>query len=400
VYCSDVAGAFDRVSTTRLLTKLRAKKLRPEILEVLKSWLRQRSAQVVVGGSQSDRFDMSNMVYQGTVLGPILWNVFYEDARKAIGERWFTEVVYADDLNAYREYSGTTENGSIMEVMGHCQEDLHSWGRANQVEFDPAKESMHILSASCPEGPSFKLLGVTFDCGLQMIDTVNLAVTEAGWKLKTLLRTSRFYTDAELVLLYKSHLLASLEYKTSAVYHARREVLVRLDNVQQRFLRDAGVDELTALCQFSLAPLSTRRDIAMLGMIHRTVIGKGPPHLKDHFRLADAAATSEQRYHCRHLTDPRGDWPGRAVVRSALGLVAVYNLLPGEIARCSSVASFQSALQALVRSRAEEGVADWQATLSPRTPLASHPLLLAPRGGTAAAAPRPQRPQQLRGSMV
>ena len=123
----------------------------------------------------------------------------------------------------------------------------------------------------------------------------------------------------------------------------------------------------------------------MLGMIHRTVIGKGPPHLEDHFRLADAAATGEQRYHCRHLTDPRGDWPGRAVVRSALGLVAVYNLLPGEIARCSSVASFQSALQALVRSRAEEGAADWQATLSPRTPLASHPLLLAPRVGTAAS---------------
>jgi hypothetical protein len=86
VYCSDVAGAFDRVSTERLLDKLRSKKLRPEMLAVIASWLRQRTAHVVVGGKQSDAFAMNNMVYQGTVLGPILWNVFYEDARKAVAE--------------------------------------------------------------------------------------------------------------------------------------------------------------------------------------------------------------------------------------------------------------------------------------------------------------------------
>ena len=42
------------------------------------------------------------MVYQGTVLGPTLWNLFFEDARAAINEVFFTEYVFADDLNAFR----------------------------------------------------------------------------------------------------------------------------------------------------------------------------------------------------------------------------------------------------------------------------------------------------------
>ena len=42
------------------------------------------------------------MVYQGTVLGPQLWNLYFEDAANAIQEFLFEEVVLADDLNAYK----------------------------------------------------------------------------------------------------------------------------------------------------------------------------------------------------------------------------------------------------------------------------------------------------------
>ena len=157
VYCSDVSGAFDRVNAERLLAKLRSKWLRPEIVEVLASWLRQRTAQVVVGGKQSADFSLADMVFQGTVLGPVLWNVFFEDARKVTGERLFREIVYADDLNAYRDFLGSTPNEHILGTIDQCQSDLHAWGRANQVAFDPCRESKHALSATDPEGPKHQL---------------------------------------------------------------------------------------------------------------------------------------------------------------------------------------------------------------------------------------------------
>ncbi len=49
LYCADVAGAFDRVRAVRLCEKLRAKGVCERMLQLISSWLRTRSAQVVVG---------------------------------------------------------------------------------------------------------------------------------------------------------------------------------------------------------------------------------------------------------------------------------------------------------------------------------------------------------------
>ena len=79
LYCSDVSGAFDRVDADLLLTKLQAVGIPMKLLEVIRSWLRFRFAQVIVAGTKSKEFVMNNMVYQGTVWGPPLWSIFYWD---------------------------------------------------------------------------------------------------------------------------------------------------------------------------------------------------------------------------------------------------------------------------------------------------------------------------------
>ena len=72
-----MSGAFDRVSLERLVAKLRKKGIHPKIVKVLTSWLQQRFAEVVVGGAMSIVMVLMNMVYQGTVTGPIFWNLFF-----------------------------------------------------------------------------------------------------------------------------------------------------------------------------------------------------------------------------------------------------------------------------------------------------------------------------------
>ena len=225
------------------------------------------------------------MVYQGPVLGPPLWNIYYEDASMPIQKNDFEETVFADDLNAFKDYELLKPNKNIFDDMRMCQNDLHSWGRANQVAFDPAKESMHILAHRSGEGPNFRLLGVNFDNELSMRDAVNEIVGEGAWKIGTILRTQKFFNDGELVNLYKSNLLSYLEYRTAAIYHACDSVLERFDKFQDRFLRELGISLEDGLMYFHLAPLRCRRDIAMLGIIHRCVLGKGPAQFKDFFRI-------------------------------------------------------------------------------------------------------------------
>ena len=69
LYCSDVSGAFDKVRTSRLLRKLRAKGMPEQLVCMIMFWLRERTGEVVVTGARSVQMLLSDMVFQGTVLG-------------------------------------------------------------------------------------------------------------------------------------------------------------------------------------------------------------------------------------------------------------------------------------------------------------------------------------------
>ena len=103
-------------------------------------------------------------MFQGTVWGPPLWSVFYADARHAIQAAGFEEVVYADDLNAYRAVPNHVPLDAALTQAAECQSSLHRWGQANQVVFDPAKRSFHILSRTQGYADNFSLLGVGSTC--------------------------------------------------------------------------------------------------------------------------------------------------------------------------------------------------------------------------------------------
>ena len=362
------------MSASRLIAKLRAKGLHNNILRVIASWLGRRSASVVLEGCRSQVFELFNMVFQGTVWGPALWNCFFEDARFAINAEGFDEVVFADDCNAFKAYSRQVSNDIILEDLRDCQASLHRWGLANQACFDPAKESFSIISTTDAHGEPSRILGIDFDAKLQMGSAIHACAVEASWKLRTIVRTRRFYTDAELVLFFKSHILSFIEYRTPAVYHAATTTLRPLDQILCNFLKQVNVSDMDALMHFGLAPLRTRRDIAMLGVIHRSVLGHGPAQFQNFFKLKPVTTRSRRRWHSKHLDDPR-EWASLGILsRSALGLVRVYNLLPQAVVDSASTSSFQRALQSLVRQRAHDGCTDWADTLSPRRDLLSHPL--------------------------
>ena len=65
--------------------------------------------------------------------------------------------------------------------------------------------------------------------------------------------------------------------------NASVSLINKIDRVQESFLEDAGIDAINALLIFNLAPLCLRRDIALLGLIHRTMLGQGPEHFKQWF---------------------------------------------------------------------------------------------------------------------
>ena len=102
--------------------------------------------------------------------------------------------------------------------------------------------------------------------------------------------------------MYKMQVMSFIECATPAVYHTPVFFLSGLDSVQKHFLEEVGIDDEEALLNFSLAPLTARQDMAMLGVIHRAVLGFGPAQFSEIFRAEKAPhfPQSMRQPHLRH----------------------------------------------------------------------------------------------------
>ena len=102
VYLSDVSGAFDKVDAELLMSKLKSFGLNKRLLAVIRSWLRDRDGYVIVSGESSRRINLRDIVFQGTVWAPKLWNAFFGDCVIAIPGFVFDVVIYAHDCKVFK----------------------------------------------------------------------------------------------------------------------------------------------------------------------------------------------------------------------------------------------------------------------------------------------------------
>ena len=368
LYCSDVSGAFDRVPSEKLLEKLSRRGVHPQLLAIIRSWLEPRSAHVIVDGVRSRPRRLANSVYQGTVWGPPLWNTYFADAACPVNSLGFLETIFADDLNAYKEFGPMVSDRIILEALQECQVVLHKWGSSQQILFDSGKESFHILARADSYGDPFKLLGVTFDTKLTMCNACMELSAQGHLRTRTILRLRPYYCTGQLVSFYRNQVLSYIEVYTAAIHHANDFFLNSVDRVQSMFLEELGLSEEAALLEFHFAPLGARRDIAILGLLHKIALGKAPTSLRNLLPLGPARFPRNLRApsarHANQLQDPIDGGQSAAVSRSAFGKVDVYNLLPKVVAEQPRVKLFQNRLQAGLKKACRAGVPAWHRFLS------------------------------------
>ena len=238
---------------------------------------------------------------------------------------------------------------------------------------------MHILSKIATTIIKFTFLGVDFDYKLVMAEAVRSYGIKTSWKLKSILRTKRFFTTKDIILIFKAYILSFIEYRSPAFFHTSDTVLAPLDNIQNRFLSDIGISETDALLFFNLAPLSIRRDLSALGFIHRTLLGKGPTQFRDFFRLDTNSCYRRTRQgsrrHHRQLEDPYQHFHKDYINRSVFGYIWIYNALPEDVVEAETVKIFQKRCQLLLKDLVSSGNPYWKATFSPRFSRLQNPLL-------------------------
>ena len=76
-YLNDITGALDRVFKVYLLAKLYAASVGPQYLNFLDLYFEPRKGKIPVQGAFSEETHSDDTVFQGTVLGPLLWNILF-----------------------------------------------------------------------------------------------------------------------------------------------------------------------------------------------------------------------------------------------------------------------------------------------------------------------------------
>jgi len=366
-YLGYITGAFDRVFKDYLLAKLQAAGIGSTYLNFLDSYLQPRIAQVVVEGVASEEFTIENQVFQGTILGPPLWNTFFSDVVHSAASTGGEPSMFADDLSVFQKFDKSESNEELSRVMHVCRAGVHKWGKVNRVAFDPGKEHVVVIHPISGFGDPFKFLGCLFDCKLIMDHAIDKILTQARPKITAILRTRSHYSKKDLISQFKTHIWGIMETQNGAIFHSAEYLLEKLDSAQRRFLHELDLDEATAFMEFNFAPPSLRRDIGILGLLQKRVLGKAHPVFQKLLPFyADVFGNLRPGDHDRQLYGHNLDIKFQCVLysRSIFGMVHVYNHLPQNVVNEKTVSGFQKLLTLTARQICQEGIQDWKKCFS------------------------------------
>ena len=104
--------------------------------------------------------------------------------------------------------------------------------------------------------------------------------------------------------------------------------------------------------------------MAMLGVLHRAVLGQGPAHFQNWFFLASGPThnyptTYHATKHSRQLRNYLDGFRSELLRWSALGLTRTYNNLAHDTVQAKTVTAFQRKVQETLKKVAEADEPNW-----------------------------------------
>lgn len=137
----DLSKAFDCVSHEMLIRKMSSYNFSASSVELLESYLRNRTQQVLVGGVLSAKGKIDVGVPQGSIMGPLLFILYINNLpRISMGERY---LLFADDTTlSVQESDGEKLVGRACDARSRAE----SWFRQNHLVLNNNKTKEMLFS--------------------------------------------------------------------------------------------------------------------------------------------------------------------------------------------------------------------------------------------------------------
>ena len=286
VIALDIAGAFDRVWHGGLISKIKSLGIDGNLLGLIGNYLSDRTLHVVLNGHTSSEHKIEASVPQGSVLGPLLWNIYFDDILHLIPEAH----AYADDCTLDFTCNQEEQHNTISHINETLQ-TIISWGKRWQVSLAPEKTQLMVISRR-PRPPnlqaiklegkeleyssSINVLGIQFDSKLSFTDHVKELASRSARKFTCLRRVARFLDSRGCTLLYNSQIRSVMEYSPLVWSSCPPSYLRLLDKIQQRVKRlvDSKIQLDQPPVQFQ--SLQHRRNVSGLCVFYKVQIQSSP----------------------------------------------------------------------------------------------------------------------------
>lgn len=368
----DISKAFDNVNHQTVLLDLARLNFAGSVLKWFSSYLSHRFQRVVVNGRQTDFIPLEKGVPQGSILAPLLFNIYVAHLPDLVSSQQVEMPSYADDLTLYSIANSLEAAASaVSEATDLVTDDLSSrdlfvnaskscamfLGRGSG-----AAESLSELRCknfSLTPVTNTKLLGVVIDNKLNWDEHLRQTITKVGRKIGAFRRAQRLLSVHARKMFLASVVLPDLDYCcpvfASALRAESRRKLELLERKALRICAGAGREDPCGPIYNALGimPLCERWLLRVLCATFQAIKGDRPPAVNNLFK-DNQHTLYRTRSGCSNALLPRR--PLRRIGHTCYAFRAsvLWNALPSNCRLASSVMEFKKSLFVICPAKLNE----------------------------------------------
>ncbi len=340
--------------------------IRGTALQWFNSYLKDRSFSVELGKFSSSSAPIISGVPQGSILGPLLFNLYMRPLGDIIRKHNVSFHLYADDTQLYLPLKA----GDSIQPLLECIADIKKWlsnnflqlneNKTEIIVFGPQKIRTNIIKELGNHFPSIssqvRNLGVIIDSELGLSKQINSVVRNSFYQLRVISKLKSFLSFQDLEKVIHAFITSCLDYCNSLYSGLPQSSLSRLQLVQNaaaRLLTGAKkYDHVTPiLASLHWLPVHFRVQFKILLFVFKALKNQAPSYLKD--LLIPLSSTRHLRSTDRALLSvPRSRLKTKGDRAFSVNAPRLWNQLPLDCRLAPSITIFKSRLKTYLFSLA------------------------------------------------